>query len=228
MMKTILLALALGLTMPACAQQEKEMSKMDNSANNRLQSAAAKGDTTAIREALRAGAQIEARDAEGRTPLMTAVYKHQSQAAQVLIDEGANVNAQDKILNSPFLYAGAEGMTGIVRMCMKAGADYTVYNRYGGSALIPACERGHVETVIALLEDKKFPIDHINRLGWTGLLEAVILGNGGENHIRIVQLLINAGADLNIADKDGVTTLQHARQKRQTEIVRLLEKAGAK
>lgn len=227
-MKIILLALALGITMPACAQHEKEMSKMDNSANKQLQSAAAANDTNAIRVALQAGAQIESRDGEGRTPLMTAVYKHHTPAAQVLIDAGANVNAQDKILNSPFLYAGAEGMTDIVRMCMKAGADYTVYNRYGGSALIPACERGHVETVKALLEDKKFPIDHINRLGWTGLLEAVILGNGGARHVQIVQLLINAGADLNIADKDGVTTLQHARQKRQTDIVRLLEKAGAK
>lgn len=227
-MKIILLALALGFTLPACAQQEKEMSKMDNSTNKRLQSAAAAGDTAAIRAALQAGAQLEHRDAEGRTPLMTAVYKHQSAAAQALIAAGANVNAQDKILNSPFLYAGAEGMTDIVRMCMKAGADYTVYNRYGGSALIPACERGHVETVQALLEDKKFPIDHINRLGWTGLLEAVILGNGGPRHVQVVQLLIDAGANLNIADKDGVTTLQHARQKRQTEIVRLLEQAGAK
>lgn len=227
-MKIILLALALGLTMPACAQHEKEMSKMDNSANKRLQAAAAAGDVNAIREAIRSGAQIEFRDADGRTPLMTAVYKHHTDAARELIGAGASVNAQDKILNSPFLYAGAEGMTDIVRMCMKAGADYTVYNRYGGSALIPACERGHVETVKAILEDKKFPINHINRLGWTALLEAVILGNGGKAHIEIVQLLIDRGADLNIADKDGVTTLQHARQKRQTEIVRLLEQAGAK
>jgi ankyrin repeat protein len=60
------------------------------------------------------------------------------------------------------------------------------------------------------------------------LLEAVILGDGGPRHIRIVQLLIDAGADLNIADKDGVTTLQHARQKKQTAIASLLEKAGAK
>lgn len=227
-MKIILLALALGLTMPACAQHEKEMSKMDNSANKRLQAAAAAGDVNAIREAIRSGAQIEFRDADGRTPLMTAVYKHHTDAARELIGAGASVNAQDKILNSPFLYAGAEGMTDIVRMCMKAGADYTIYNRYGGSALIPACERGHVETVKAILEDKKFPINHINRLGWTALLEAVILGNGGKAHIEIVQLLIDHGADLNIADKDGVTTLQHARQKRQTEIVRLLEQAGAK
>lgn len=227
-MKIILLALALGLTMPACAQHEKEMSKMDNSANKRLQAAAAAGDVNAIREAIRSGAQIEFRDADGRTPLMTAVYKHHTDAVRELIGAGASVNAQDKILNSPFLYAGAEGMTDIVRMCMKAGADYTVYNRYGGSALIPACERGHVETVKAILEDKKFPINHINRLGWTALLEAVILGNGGKAHIEIVHLLIDHGADLNIADKDGVTTLQHARQKRQTEIVRLLEQAGAK
>ncbi len=227
-MKIILLALALGLTLPACAQHEKEMSKMDNSANKRLQAAAAAGDVNAIREAIRTGAQIEFRDTDGRTPLMTAVYKHHTDAARELIGAGASANAQDKILNSPFLYAGAEGMTDIVRMCMKAGADYTVYNRYGGSALIPACERGHVETVKAILEDKKFPINHINRLGWTALLEAVILGNGGKAHIEIVQLLIDRGADLNIADKDGVTTLQHARQKKQNEIVRLLEQAGAK
>lgn len=227
-MKIILLALALGLAMPACARQDKQMSKMDNSANQRLQSAAAAGDTAAIRAALQAGARLDHRDAEGRTPLMTAVYKHHSAAARVLIDAGADVNAQDKILNSPFLYAGAEGMTDIVRMCMQAGADYSVFNRYGGSALIPACERGHVETVKALLEDKKFPIDHVNRLGWTGLLEAVILGNGGPRHVQVVQLLIDAGADLNIPDKDGVTALQHARQKKQDEIAGLLEKAGAK
>jgi ankyrin repeat protein len=82
--------------------------------------------------------------------------------------------------------------------------------------------------VVALLSDKKFPIDHINRLGWTALLEAVILGNGGKRHIIVVKMLIAAGANVNIVDKDGVTPLAHARNKGQREIQKLLSGAGAK
>ena len=111
-------------------------------ADKQLHSAAAENDVQGIREALAAGAKTETRDGDGRTPLMAAVYHNHINAAKLLIENGANVNAQDKILNSPFLYAGASGFTEIVKMCMKAGADYKVYNRYGGSALIPACEHG--------------------------------------------------------------------------------------
>lgn len=222
-MKPFMILLVLGFT-TACAQQQTEPAMKDK----QLLGAATANDTTAVQAALAAGADTEVRDGEGRTPLMLAVYRDNIAAARLLINAGANMNAQDKILNSPFLYAGAEGLTEIVQLCMKAGADYTVFNRYGGSALIPACERGHVETVAALLSDKKFPIDHINRLGWTALLEAVILGSGGERHIAVVKMLIAAGANVNIADKDGVTPLAHARKKGQREIARLLEQAGAK
>lgn len=197
-------------------------------ANRQLLQAAAGNDTADIRKALAAGADIETRDADGKTPLMAATYSNHVAAARLLIEQGANVNAQDKILNSPFLYAGAEGFTDIVKMCMKAGADYTVYNRYGGSALIPACEHAHVEVVAALLSDKNFPVDHINRLGWTGLLEAIILGNGSAAHVQVVKMLIAAGANVNIADKDGVSPLAHAKRKGQTAIANLLQQAGAK
>ncbi|MGX5818712.1 ankyrin repeat domain-containing protein [Chitinophaga lutea] len=226
-MKWLIIA-ALAASLPACAQRHTDIVMTQQDHNRSLQKAATSGDTAGIRAALSAGASIETRDNQGRTPLMLAVYGEHTDAAAALIASGANVNAQDQLLNSPFLYAGAEGLTEIVRLCMKSGADYKVYNRYGGSALIPACERGHVETVKALLSDKNFPIDHINRLGWTGLLEAIILGNGGAEHTEIVRLLIQAGTNVNIADKDGVTPLAHARQKRQQTIVRLLEAAGAK
>ncbi|RPD38623.1 ankyrin repeat domain-containing protein [Chitinophaga barathri] len=226
-MKQLLIILMLGVT-PACAQQKKDLTMKETNADKKLLAAATANDTTAVQRALAAGADKETRDNEGRTPLMAAVYRNHTAVARLLIEAGANVNAQDKILNSPFLYAGAEGFTAIVQMCMKAGADYTVYNRYGGSALIPACEHGHVETVAALLSDPKFPVDHINRLGWTGLLEAIILGTGSERHIAVVKMLIAAGANVNIADKDGVTPLTHARHKGQKEIIRLLEEAGAK
>lgn len=197
-------------------------------AEQQLLKAATENDTAGIREALTAGAKIETRDADGRTPLMAATYHNHVNAARLLIDHGANVNAQDKILNSPFLYAGAEGFTEIVKMSMKAGADYKVFNRYGGSALIPACEHAHVEVVAALLSDKNFPVDHVNRLGWTGLLEAIILGNGSARHIQVVKMLIEAGANVNIADKDGVSPLEHAKRKGQTAIATLLEQAGAR
>ena len=181
-----------------------------------------------IQALINSGTDIEVKDSDNRTPLMIALYKGNLNAAKILIENGANVNAQDKMLNTPFLYAGASGFTEIIELSMKNGADYKIFNRYNGTALIPACERGHVETVEEILKDKNFPINHINRLGWTALLEAVILGNGGKNHTKIVEILIKAGADLNIPDFDGVTSLQHAKQKKQHEIVKLLEQADAK
>lgn len=170
---------------------------------------------------------LEIRNSKGETPLMSATYKNSLPIVKLLIDAGADVNAQDKILNSPFLYAGASGFTEIVRLCVKNGADYKVYNRFGGSALIPACEKGHIETVIELLKDKKFPINHINNLGWTALLEVMVIGKGGiETQTKITELLIDAGCDVNIPDKDGVTSLTHARRNGYKEIVAMLEKAG--
>jgi uncharacterized protein len=171
---------------------------------------------------------LEQMDEDGRTPLMLALYRGDMAAARLLIAAGANVNGQDKILNSPFLYAAASGYTEIVRLCMQHGADYQVYNRYGGSALIPACERGYTETVATLLEDKNFPVDHVNNLGWTALLEVVILGDGGPQYTQITEMLIKAGVNVNVADKEGVTPLQHAVFRGWRSIAWLLMQAGAK
>ncbi len=209
-------------SMTACSQDEKHRSVKD------LLTAAADNDTTAIQSLLKANANLEARDSKKRTPLMVAAYHHHTAAAAMLITAGADVNAQDDMLNSPFLYAGAEGYTDILQLCLHAGARFDVYNRYGGSALIPACERGHVDVVKTLLAVKDFPIDHVNRLGWTALLEAIILSNGGPKHVEIVQLLVDAGANVNLADGDGVSPLAHARTKGFTAIVKILEKAGAR
>lgn len=219
---TLLLGL-LWIMHPACAQKEKEMTIRDIT----IFKAVAANDTSAVKAAIATGEQLEAKDAEGRTPLMVATYRHHTATAKLLTAAGANVNAQDHMLNSPFLYAGAEGYTDLVKLYL-AGADYKVYNRYGGSALIPACERAHLEVIAILLADKNFPVDHINRLGWTALLEAVILGQGGAAHQQVVKMLIAAGANVNIADKDGVTSLQHAQQRGYKEIVQMLQQAGAR
>jgi len=194
----------------------------------KLLAAAASNDTTAIRQLLEEGVKIETRDNSGRTPLMIATYQNHLAAARLLMEAGADVNAQDDMRNSPFLYAGASGYLDIVRLCLQHHANFNVLNRYGGTALIPAAEKGHVEVVSLLANTKGFPIDHINNLGWTALLEAVILSDGGPKHQQIVQLLVDAGCNVNIADRDGITPLQHARKKGYTKMVNILEKEGAK
>jgi len=168
------------------------------------------GDITRLRAAIDAGADLEARDGQGRTALLLAVHADAVEAAKLLIQAGADVNAKDAIKDTPFLYAGAEGRNEILKAILASGrADLKDTNRYGGTALIPAAHHGHPETVRILL-GTDIDIDHVNDLGWTALLEAVILGDGGPVHRRIVGLLVDAGAK-NSPDRDGRTPLDHAR-----------------
>jgi ankyrin repeat protein len=191
-----------------------------------LHAAAASGDAAAIRKLL-AGGAIDARDGSGATALLAATHGNRIEAAKALIDAGADVNAKDNINDSPYLYAGARGHLEILKMTLAHGADLKSVNRYGGTALIPASERGHVETVRTLIE-AGVDVDHVNNLHWTALLEAIILGDGGERHQRIVDLLVKAGANVNLADGDGVTPLQHARSRGFKQIEAILLAANAR
>lgn len=192
-----------------------------------LHMAAEKGDAASIAGLLAKGAKIDARDESGRTALLIATHANQIEAAKVLIEAGADVNAKDNINDSPYLYAGARGHVEILRMTLANGADLKSTNRYGGTALIPAAERGHVETVRTLIE-AGVDVDHINNLNWTALMEAIVLADGGPRHVAIVKLLVDAGADVNIPDGDGVTPLQNARKRGFTEIEKILVAAGAR
>jgi ankyrin repeat protein len=192
-----------------------------------LVEAAGRGDLPAVRRLVEGGMSIEQRDARGRTPVLAATDGNHLEVVRYLIARGADVNAQDQQQDSAFLLAGARGYTEIVRAALAAGADFKVRNRFGGNALIPACERAHVDTVQLLLATR-IDVDHVNNLGWTCLLEAVILGNGGERHQQVVRMLVARGANLNLADRDGVTPLQHARRRGQQEVAGMLQAAGAR
>ncbi|HSD52632.1 MAG TPA: ankyrin repeat domain-containing protein [Burkholderiales bacterium] len=189
--------------------------------------AAGTGDAAQVRTLLAQGASVKARDARGRTALLAATQGNRVEAARLLIEAGADVNAQDDIRDSAFLLAGARGYVEILRMTLRAGADLKSTNRYGGTALIPACHHGHEETVRELLTTK-IDVDHVNNLGWTALLEAVILGDGGAAHTEIVRLLVAAKANPNIADRQGITPLQHAKGRGYREIAAILERAGGR
>lgn len=188
---------------------------------------ATRGDVGELRRLIAAGAPLESANAAGETPLLLAVKNNHLGAAVALIDAGSNINAQAANKDSPWLLAGALGRTDIIRQMIPKGPDFSVRNRFGGNALIPACERAHVETVKLLLTTK-IDVNHLNNLGWTCLLEIVILGDGGPRHIEVAKLVLGAGADPNIADKDGVSPLAHARKKGQKEIAQLIEAAGGR
>ena len=197
------------------------------SAQSRLLAAAASNDSAALRSLLGEDVDLESRDSRGRTALLVATHHNAIEAASLLIEAGADVNAMDHISDSPYLYAGAEGRLEILRMTLANGADLGSVNRYGGTALIPAAHHGHVETVRLLL-GTEIDIDHVNNLGWTALLEAIILGDGSRTYIDIVRLLIEAGADVNLADNENVSPLAHALSREYEEIAGLLKQAGAK
>jgi len=183
-----------------------------DAAETLLLEAALRGDADAVAQQIAAGAALEARDGAGRTALLLATRADRADIAALLIEAGADVNAKDATKDTPFLYAGAEGRNAILRAILATGrANLADTNRYGGTALIPAAHHGHPETVRMLL-GTAIDIDHVNDLGWTALLEAVILGNGGPVYLEIVGLLVDAGAR-DIPDSEGVTALRHAERR---------------
>jgi len=211
-----LATLIIAMSSPAHAQNRDQA----------LIAAAGRGDLALVERLIREGSSVAARDSRGRTALLVATHGNHVPVARALIAAGADVNAKDDIQDSAFLYAGAEGRTEILKMTLPT-ADLKSTNRYGGTALIPAAHHGHTEAVLILL-GTAIDKDHVNRLGWTALIEAVILSDGGPVHTEIVRLLVEAGVSLNIADREGVTPLQHAKRRGYAAMVRILEARGAR
>ncbi|KAG5510432.1 hypothetical protein GH5_06631 [Leishmania sp. Ghana 2012 LV757] len=178
-----------------------------------------------------------------RTPLHICVWDNFVEGAKLLLDAGADVNALDDLHDSPYLLCGAEGRQEIMEHIYKNAErtvrygsqtsrrmktsvpDLSIVNRFGGSALIPACERGHVD-MVRLLAEKGVDVNHCNFYNWTGLLEAIELGGDDREHVEIVKILIDNGADVNQVDGDGNTPLYLARKRNHKRIAALLEAAG--
>ena len=154
--------------------------------------------------------------------LLAATYDHVP-VAKVLVAMGADPDALDDRHDTPWLVTGVTGSVAMLETLLPAAPDLAVRNRFGGLSPIPASERGHVAYVRRVVQTG-VDIDHVNDLGWTALLEAVILGDGGRRHQEIVRILLAAGADRAIADSDGVTPLRHAEQLGHDEIASLLRR----
>lgn len=170
---------------------------------------------------------ISAQSSDGKSALYIATENDDGKMVAWLIHQGADVNQRasyDSINFTPFLMAGAKGKNDALKALLKGDVDFERVNYYGGTALIPAAEKGHLETVAILLNDGRTNIDHVNNLGWTALLEVAILGRDTPTYQKVVQLLLEHGADAGIADRDGMTAIQHARKRGLTKITSILSR----
>lgn len=204
-----------------------EKQEEEKTLNQKLIKAAEQSDKKTILNLVEKGADINATNEQGRTAVMIATRNNDPAIVKILIEQGADIDIRDHNKDNVLLYAGASGYLDIVKLAIEAEADTTITNRYGGTALIPAAERGHVDVVEELLQHSNTDVNHVNNLDWTALLEAIILSDGGKKHQKIVQLLIDHGADVTISDKEGITPLNHAKEREYEEIEDILKKAGA-
>lgn len=191
-----------------------------------LHEAAAKGDVAEIEQLVKEGERPNIQDSKSRTPLLVATYMKHADAVRTLLKLGANPNALDIDRYDAVTIAAVANDLPTLKAALDGGVSANnITSRYDGTALIAAAHLGHADAVKMLIAAKA-PLNHVNNLGWTALMEAIVLGNGGANHTATVKALVEAGCDVNIADRQGVTPLQHARRRGYVEMARILENAG--
>lgn len=188
-----------------------------------LHAAAAAGDAPAIRRLAAAGGDLDARDSYGRTALHVAAFQGRAEAARLLIASGAKPGFLDDQRYDAVTIAAVRDDVPTVKALLAAGASAgLITSRYDGTALIAAAHLGH-DGVVRELIKAGAPLDHVNNLGWTALMESVVLGDGGPRHVETARALVAAGAGRDIADRQGVTPLQHARARGYRAMTELLE-----
>ncbi|HMM89391.1 ankyrin repeat domain-containing protein [Bradyrhizobium sp.] len=220
------LLLAFLTTQPTSAQVAPTEAELR--AYGGLHAAAARGDVDDIVRRIAGGEDKEAVDARQRTPLHVAAYQKQHDAARALIRLGADPNRLEIDRYDMITIAAVANDVTMLQIALDGGGNpKAVTSRYDGTALIAAAHLGHAEVVRTLIAAKA-PLDHVNNLQWTALIESIVLGDGGKNHADTLRALVEAGADVNIADGNGSTPLRLAQSRSYREMVAILEKAGAK
>jgi ankyrin repeat protein len=193
-----------------------------------LHAAAPKGDVGEIERLVAAGEKIDVQDTRSRTPLHVAVFAGHQAAARALLRLGANPNALEADRYDIVTIAAVQNDVEMLKMALAGGGKAgNITSRYDGTALIAAAHLGHAE-VVRVLIGAKAPLDHVNNLSWTALMESIVLGSGGKNHVDTLKALVDAGANVNIPDRAGITPLAHARSRGYSEMVKILEAAGAR
>jgi len=203
-------------------------SPAEGAAYTGLFAAAARGDADQIEAFIAGGAGPDVRDARARTPLHVAAYGRHHAAMRALVRAGADPNALDADRYDIVTIAAVASDVPTLRVALALGASAkNVTSPYDGTALIAAAHLGHTDVVRVLIAAGA-PLDHFNNLGWTALIESIVLGDGGARHTETLRALVEAGANASLADRVGRTPLALARARGFGDMVRLLERAGAR
>lgn len=225
--RLLLIALALAV-LPAIAAAQVAPTAAEVAAYRGLLAAAAKGDEALAAKRIAAGANVNQRDSYRRTPLHVATFARQRGVIPLLAKAGADMNAQERDRYDAVTIAAVADDVETLRLLLRLGASAkAVTSRYDGTALIAAAHLGHEEVVKTLIAAGA-PLDHVNNLGWTALIESIVLGNGGRRHTETLRALVAAGANVNLSDRNRRTPLALARSFGYREMVQILEKAGAR
>ena len=192
-----------------------------------LHAAAWQGDTGKIDLLAATKIDVNSRDPYGRTPLHVATFARHGAAIRTLVRAGANLSALENDRYDVVTIAAVANDEESLRVLLSLGASAKlVTSRYDGTALIAAAHLGH-DGVVRQLISAGAPLDHVNNLHWTAVIESIVLGNGGPRHQATLKALVDAGANLKLADRHGQTPLALARTHGYREMAQMLEKAGA-
>lgn len=226
-MRAMALAAMLCVACVGTAEAQRPPTPGELAAYTGLHAAAARDSASEVR-ALAAKGGLDAQDANGRTPLHVATFQRRPEIVVALIAAGANHALLDKQLYDAVTIASVQDDEATLKALLASGASAKLTTSiYDGTALIAAAHLGH-DGVVRQLIAAGAPLDHVNNLGWTALIEAVVLGDGGRRHVETVRALVNAGARRDIGDRQGVTPLQHAQARGYSEMVALLSAPATK
>ena len=190
--------------------------------------AASRGDVAHIKALAATGAKVDARDAQGRTPLHVAAFNARHAAMGALVAAGADPNALENDRYDIVTIAAVANDVQTLELALALGTSAkNITSRYDGTALIAAAHLGHTE-VVRILIRAGAPLDHVNNLGWTAVIEAIVLGDGGPRHTDTLGILVQAGANLDLADRNGQTPLALARARGFHAMVDLLQQSRAR
>lgn len=190
--------------------------------DERYLTSAAVGDLDGVRAAIADGADKDAIDHEEATAILRAARGGHLDLVRALIAEGVDIDAQDQTCFNPFIHGCIFNDLELVKTMVAAGADLKRLTRFGGNGLTPAAEKGHLEIVRFLLEHTNINVNLTNSLGWTALIETIILGDGGPVRQQTVELLLANGAKPAMTDEWGVPPIELARSRGFGEIVDIL------
>jgi hypothetical protein len=222
------LAVGLGGRLAEAPRAQVPPSAAEAGAYTGLHAAAWRGDAAALRSSIAAGAALHARDGRGRTPLRVAAHARQREVIRELARAGADLGALDDDRYDAVTIAAVADDEATLAALLDVGASAKrVTSRVDGTALIAAAHLGH-DGVVRRLVAAGAPLDHVNNLRWTAVIEAIVLGDGGARRQATLGALLDAGANPNVPAGNGRTPLELARARGHAPMVRLLEQVGAR